>query len=279
MTTTVPKEIAEAIMKVIDQAPRLAKADENRHGKYHYVSIDAYYEAIPSLAIAQGLAWMVRETRAEVVSEKAIHFSYAFDVFHKSGACVMGMSELSILHPIQGAQTAGSAASYAEKLFMRTTFKVVTGEEDADATNPADLKLDRRPERKAEERPRRGEELPESDNRRKTATLAEIPKYEGLPAIGEIREVCEGVFRVNDDAGGDMLMPLFKLVQTQQQWRTIREIFFAFSENAKTTGQLRAMWRENITVLEEMERKQPEMFDEVKAHFVAMRKKLEPKDY
>jgi hypothetical protein len=51
---------------------------------------------------------------------------------------------LSILHPIQGAQTIGSAMSYVDKVFMRQTFAVATGEKDidADATNPGAFDLD-----------------------------------------------------------------------------------------------------------------------------------------
>ena len=55
-------------------------------------------------------------------------------VFDLNGTPLVGMAaaEMSILHPLQGAQTTGSAASYAEKIFLRTLFKIVTGEPDAD---------------------------------------------------------------------------------------------------------------------------------------------------
>ena len=50
----------------------------------------------------------------------------------------------TIFHPLIGAQTAGSALSYADKLFQRHVFKVQTGEEDADSqpNNIADSSTD-----------------------------------------------------------------------------------------------------------------------------------------
>jgi hypothetical protein len=56
---------------------------------------------------------------------------------------IEAFSVISILHPIQGAQTIGSAMSYVDKVFMRQAFAVATGEKDidADATNPTDLDI------------------------------------------------------------------------------------------------------------------------------------------
>jgi hypothetical protein len=62
---------------------------------------------------------------------------------HTSGDCLQNFSTITIVHPIQGAQTVGSAMSYVDKVFMRQLFSVATGEAgaDADETDPADVML------------------------------------------------------------------------------------------------------------------------------------------
>jgi len=90
--------------------------------------------------MAGGLMWRIHDSYAglvnQIVEGKALvgfHMIYDFDLFHESGEIWENYDRINIWHPIQGAQTAGSARSYAEKLFMRTLFKVRTGEADADS--------------------------------------------------------------------------------------------------------------------------------------------------
>ena len=129
----IAKEIAEALFATaldISKNP-LVKDVENKFAKFKYVPIDAYYNAIPKIALKHGLFWRCREQ--EVTAEgKTIFFKFSFDLLHKSGSGVENFDTVTIHHPAQGPQTAGSARSYAEKLFMRTVFKVVTGEKDSE---------------------------------------------------------------------------------------------------------------------------------------------------
>ncbi len=84
-----------------------------------------------------GLLWRIREGMArlaEIGDTRGMHFLYEIDLFHKNGEVWENFDRVNVFHPLQGAQTSGSARSYAEKIFMRTLFKVVTGEKDADAT-------------------------------------------------------------------------------------------------------------------------------------------------
>jgi hypothetical protein len=131
--TEIPKEIAEALFataKAVADNP-LVKDMSNEFAKFKYVPIDSYYAAIPPLALKHGLFWRCRET--EVGGEgKTFKFQYAFDLIHEGGATVEGYDIVTIYHPAQGAQSSGSARSYADKLFMRTAFKCVTGEKDSE---------------------------------------------------------------------------------------------------------------------------------------------------
>ena len=141
-------KLGEVIAKIIKEVPDLSKGHTNPHGKFNYVSIDEYYKEVASIAAANGLTWRVREASCEDVGraktrtgeQTLFKFTYEFDVILTTGGgeyIISGnFTSFSVIHPYQGPQTSGSAASYADKLFMRTTFKVVTGEPDADAVDP-----------------------------------------------------------------------------------------------------------------------------------------------
>ncbi|CAB4122886.1 Essential recombination function protein [uncultured Caudovirales phage] len=116
----------------------LAKDARNQHGGYNYVSVDDYYEGVAKVAASNGLSWIVREiesgdpTPTGAKGSLVVKFTYAVDLYFDDGA-VSDIWRTSIFHPFAGAQTSGSAMSYADKMFMRSTFKVQTGEGDADA--------------------------------------------------------------------------------------------------------------------------------------------------
>lgn len=146
--------VHEAIKAAALAMPSLRKGERNAHGNYAYVSIDDYFEQAAKVAHTHGLTWAVRETGSElvVVGEKqvggkavpqwAMKFTYEVDLMHDSGVRIEEFFSASIIHPLQGAQTAGSAMSYVAKLFMRNTFSIVTGEKDADATAPGFVEED-----------------------------------------------------------------------------------------------------------------------------------------
>jgi len=141
-----PAEIAGAVIDTSLAIGQLGKDETNVFGKYKYVPIDKYYEMVAKVALEHDLTWTCKEVQARIEDgEKfVLKFTFMFTLIHRSGVVVPAADIISIYHQFQGAQTAGSAASYAEKLFMRKLFKVVTGEEDADATDPnfATAKMD-----------------------------------------------------------------------------------------------------------------------------------------
>lgn len=148
--------INKAIVAAKKAMPSLKKSETNAHGNYNFVSIDAYYETVAKIANDHGLTWRVREANSEIIElagrqgvTNAVRTRYHVDVMHESGETVEGFFTATITHPLQGAQTAGSSMSYLDKLFMRTTFSVVTGETDADTTDNTIFDTDNAPKRKA----------------------------------------------------------------------------------------------------------------------------------
>jgi hypothetical protein len=144
---TTSANIVKAVIKTRQDVGTLGKGTLNPHGNYKYVSIDRYYETVADAASKNGLMWIIREEEitlnTNIGKTGVLQSKYMIDMYHESGEVIEAFSVLSILHPIQGAQTIGSAMSYVDKVFMRQTFAVATGEKDidADATNPMDLDI------------------------------------------------------------------------------------------------------------------------------------------
>lgn len=138
-------ETIKAIIATREQVGSLGKSAMNPHGRYKYVSIDTYYEKVAATAAKNGLSWIASETDFQIMPEVGktgiIKATYNVSLMHEKGDYVEDFTTLTIIHPIQGAQTVGSAMSYLDKVFMRQLFSVATGEKDGDAdeTNPADI--------------------------------------------------------------------------------------------------------------------------------------------
>ncbi len=138
-------ETIKAIVSVRDQVGQLGKSALNPHGRYKYVSIDAYYEKVGSVAAKHGLSWVAREVDFKLLPDVGktgiIQVTYSIMLMHLSGDVVPDFTRITIVHPLQGAQTVGSAMSYLEKVFMRQLFAIATGEKDSDAdeTDPSSL--------------------------------------------------------------------------------------------------------------------------------------------
>lgn len=248
--------IATAMMKIAQAVPQLGKADRNAFAKYNYVSIDKYYEGIAKLAAANGIMWQPREistvVEREIGKDGALRITYAFDLYHESGDSIEEFSKFTILHPIQGAQTAGSALSYADKLFMRSAFKVVTGEQDADASDPDDLKI----KEKVKQEPAAKEVLKAFPD----ATITDVrPKVSGAVAPDPSPETA--ITASVDDDG----LPTLKADTTD--FITSATVLARIAHTAEGTDVLRRLWQANIGVIERMEKEAPKLHEKVKKAF------------
>lgn len=123
--------LIQKLVTISRECPSLKKDERNDHGKFNFVSIDEYYESVASVALKHGVFWLSTVTKVEPDGD-ILWFHYEYTIFD-GGNGKLGPVVVVVPHPWQKAQTAGSAQSYADKVFMRQVFKVVTGEPDADA--------------------------------------------------------------------------------------------------------------------------------------------------
>lgn len=139
-----PSEIAKGIIAVMGKIRQLGYDDKNSQGNYNFASIDKFYAAIGPLMAEAGIFTLLEqrdwkiEYRENEYNKKVgwLTIDYDVTVCHESGACY-GPTKRSVVVLAQGPQAFGSAQSYLDKTFMRSLFKIPTGErEDADHNAP-----------------------------------------------------------------------------------------------------------------------------------------------
>jgi len=148
-----PKQIAEALIKVKSQVKPLIHDAKNEFNNYGYTSIDGYYEQLRPLLVDAGLLIIPTEESAQVApDQKTLKVTFSFYLVHESGEVWDFPIRRTVYLNYGGAQSCGSALSYAEKFVLRTLFKIPTGEADAEAQATHAPDADSMP------RPYRGEE-------------------------------------------------------------------------------------------------------------------------
>lgn len=135
---TFPVPIAKAVIAVMASLGTLVKGNENKFDKYNFASIDDFIEFVRPHMIDAGLFTIPNEAeppRLVDVTKKdgkpmAMWWSrFEFMLVHESGAS-FGPIYKTVMVQAGGAQSAGSAQSYAEKQLMRGLFKIPTREGD-----------------------------------------------------------------------------------------------------------------------------------------------------
>lgn len=123
--------IRKKLIAIMKTTPTLAKTAKNDDG-WNFVPIDAYYET-PAKALAEaGLSWTSTELAVEFFQPNNLLYRFQFDVYDDEGNEWENAMRLTMVHEIEGPQTAGKVVSYMEKTFLRMLLKLVTGEPDAD---------------------------------------------------------------------------------------------------------------------------------------------------
>jgi len=283
----IPACIAEAVLAVQMSLGTLGKEDRNQFQNYNFVSIDKYYEVVARAATQQGLSWFCQETSSEIVNfgegKGAIRFEFAFTMFHISGQVVPCYDRISIYHPLQGAQTSGSAASYAEKLFMRKAFKVVTGEDDADAVDQSfsldetlDETFDQKPPNEGiaeggnpssgntQRSPEPEKEAPES---RSTPPSQDPPGGEEPPKIDPAAFVNQG------DDGVAVLKEIKEPKATD--WNIVFTVFETFMPD--NLAQVKEFWKANTKPIDILKENDPKLHVKLVELFTDTRTKLTTK--
>lgn len=126
-------EIAAAICTVMKKVRRLEKDDKNKFDNYNFTSVDRFFEFVNPLMAEAGLMVHYDETGQEYYTNKKeslwMRSRFAIYLCHESGA-MAGPFNRTVAVPMTGAQSYGSAQSYALKQFLRATFLIPTGEKD-----------------------------------------------------------------------------------------------------------------------------------------------------
>ncbi len=134
-------KIYSAIATAMGQVQKLAKDERNAHGNYSFASIDKFLDLCRPIMAGHGLHVNISGVGAETFmagSNKLwCKFSYVIKTCHESGETT-GESGMDVLMPLTGAQTSGSAQSYALKQYLRGLLLISTGEkDDPDFSQPA----------------------------------------------------------------------------------------------------------------------------------------------
>ncbi len=134
-------KINAAINAAMGQVQKLAKGDRNQHGNYSFASVDAFLDMCRPICADHGLHPQVdsigTETFSAGNSKLWAKFSYKIGMGHVSGEKTDPVG-MDVMLPLTGAQTSGSAQSYAVKQYLRALLLISTGErDDPDFHQPA----------------------------------------------------------------------------------------------------------------------------------------------
>lgn len=143
---TIHASIVEAVCKVQAGISAVRKDSPNRHGGYMFASTDAIYAELTHRMAAAGLMVICLEDeppRIERVERDGkisqwmrVCFAFALATSEATWSDPGSRRTLSI--QVTGPQTFMAAQSYAEKTYLRSLFKMPTGDLDLDAMAQAD---------------------------------------------------------------------------------------------------------------------------------------------
>lgn len=176
--------IVQAICRVKQSLEAVRKTQRNGHGGYQFASTDDIYAALTKKMGEVGLVILAVEDSAEIVrvekDGKTVQWLRATYGF------VLATHEATYQHPnmrrtlfiqVTGPQTFQAAQSYAEKSFLRSLFKLPTGDMDLDAMPQGDTEED---------------QMALAGNGRKRKSSAEGKRDGSVKLFNEIRAAIQG---------------------------------------------------------------------------------------
>jgi hypothetical protein len=150
----IPPSIVKAIVTVQASIGAVHKDGKNTHGGYQFASTDAIYAALTLKLAAAGLTILcLEETPPEIVrfeknddgkvkTSQWGKFSFTFVLATEEATWQDPRSRRSLYIQITGPQTFMAAQSFAEKTYLRSLFKLPTGDMDLDAMPQGDTEED-----------------------------------------------------------------------------------------------------------------------------------------
>lgn len=146
----IPGSIVKAICAVQASLVSVAKSQRNTHGGYNFASTDDIYAALTRKLGEVGLAIMPLELSHEIVRHENkegktvqwLRAEFGFVLATEDATWTHPSAKRSLFIQITGPQTHQAAQSYAEKAFLRSLFKIPTGDHDLDAMPQAETEED-----------------------------------------------------------------------------------------------------------------------------------------
>jgi len=141
----IPKSIARAIAKILASVEAVAKTQKNQHGGYQFSSTDDVYAAVARKLGEVGLVIMALERECETVridrdgkTVQWLRASYQFVLATDEDTWTDSHLTRSVYTQITGPQSFQAAQSYCEKSFLRSLFKLPSGDMDLDSMPQAE---------------------------------------------------------------------------------------------------------------------------------------------
>lgn len=141
----IPKSIVKAICEIKKTVEAVAKTQKNTHGGYMFSSTDDIYAAVARKMGQVGLVIMTLEDKCEVVrfekDGKTVQWAnveYSFVLATDEDTWSDPRAKRTLYIQITGPQTFQAATSFAEKAYIRSLFKLPSGDMDLDSMPQAE---------------------------------------------------------------------------------------------------------------------------------------------
>lgn len=141
----IPASIVSAICQIKVTLESVKKTQRNAHGGYNFASTDDIYAALTKKMGDVGLVCLGLEDECEIVrvekdgkTSQWARLKFSFVWATKDATWTDPRACRSLYIQVTGPQTFQAAQSYAEKAYLRSTFKLPTGDLDLDAMPQAD---------------------------------------------------------------------------------------------------------------------------------------------
>lgn len=144
-----PDVIVQAISEVMSTVDAVKKTQRNNHGGYDFASTDDIYAALARKLGQVGLVILPLEEKCEIVKTEVngktvqwAHLIFTFVLSCKGETWTHKTARRTLYIQVLGPQTFQAAQSYVEKAFLRSLFKLPTGDLDLDTMPEADNEED-----------------------------------------------------------------------------------------------------------------------------------------
>jgi hypothetical protein len=146
----IPKSIVRAICEIKASLEAVSKSSRNGHGGYNFSSTDDIYAALARKMGQVGLVIIPLEERCEIVRidkkdkdgkdvvVQWLNVEYSFVLATDEDTWSDTRSKRTLYIQITGPQTFQAATSYAEKAYLRSLFKIPSGDMDLDSMPQSD---------------------------------------------------------------------------------------------------------------------------------------------